>query len=84
MCLVAVHIQQPDGSLEEKPRFEDVARIKCNDGELTISELFGASETIAGRIQRIDLVQNVIVIETSEAGPGQATDADRDEENGQR
>ncbi len=72
MCLVAVHIQQPDGAVAEEPRFNDVARINCGDGQLTVTELFGASETIAGHIQSIDLVQNVIVIETMETDGEQA------------
>lgn len=82
MCLVDVRVQQSDGSLDEDPLFEDVARIECDNDQLHVTELFGQSRTISGSIRSIDLVQNVIVIETpAQTQTPATTPTDADERN---
>ncbi len=73
MCLVAVYLQQEDGTLCPEPRFEDVAKIECRQGQIVIGDMFDRREVLRGRVRSIDLLRNKVVIETLEgqerAGP---------------
>ena len=66
MCLVAVYIEQPDRSGERRLTLSDVAFVECSDDGVTVSDLFGRSETLQARVRTIDLVKNEVVLEQRE------------------
>jgi|GEM_PF-2642343 len=63
MCLVAVYIEQLDGSGEQRLALSDVAFVECSDDEVKATDLFGRSETLEARVRTIDLVKNEIILE---------------------
>ena len=68
MCLVAVYLQQPEGSPGDEPVLTDVARVETSDSEVLLHELFGQLHTIKGTLRSVDLVNNSVIIETCEEG----------------
>ncbi len=59
MCLSSIY-KKSEG--ENVFLFKNVARVICNDGELTIFDLMGACTKIKGEICDIDLMENIILI----------------------
>ena len=59
MCLSSIY-KKSDG--ENVFLFKNVARVICNDGELTVFDLMGACTKIKGEICDIDLMENIILI----------------------
>jgi predicted RNA-binding protein len=66
MCLVAVYVEQADKSGERRLALSDVAFLECSDHEVRVTDLFGQSETLEGRVRLIDTVKNEVVVERGE------------------
>jgi predicted RNA-binding protein len=66
MCLVAVYVEQADKSGERRLALSDVAFLECSDHEVRVTDLFGQSETLEGRVRVIDTVKNEVVVEQGE------------------
>jgi len=64
MCMVAVYLQQSDGSVAAEPAFEDVAQLECKDGEIIITPLLAPAQSIRGQVRSVDLLGNTVIIET--------------------
>ena len=64
MCLVAVYLQDADGSVAAEPTFDDVAHVECTQGEVIITPFLAGPQTIRGQVRSVDLVNNKIFIET--------------------
>jgi len=63
MCLVAVYVEQSNGSGERRLALSDVALVECSDDGVKATDLFGQSETLEARVRTIDLVKNEIILE---------------------
>ena len=65
MCLVTIYLQHSDGSVAAEPAFEGVARLECKEGEVVITSLLGAPQTVRGRVRSADLLDSTVIIETN-------------------
>ena len=65
MCLVAVYLQQSDGSVAAEPAFDDVAQLECKQGEVIITPLLAVPQTIRGQVRSVDVLGNTVIIETN-------------------
>jgi len=70
MCLVAIRLQQQDGTVSSEPAFEEVSRIECREGHLVIERLFDSPQVLPGWLRSVDLIRNeaVVVVRGEEEG----------------
>jgi len=64
MCLVAVYLQQSDGSVAAEPAFDSVAQLECKEGEVIITPLLAPPQSIRGQVRSVDLLGNTVIIES--------------------
>jgi len=64
MCLSDVIAMKGDA---EELLFRNVASVQQKGEQLVFSDILGRQNTVTGRIQSIDLLENIIRIETKES-----------------
>lgn len=60
MCLSTLKLKSADG---EKTLAEYVSEISINGDLLSYTDIMGDSGTVSGKIQSIDLMNNIIIVE---------------------
>lgn len=60
MCLSTVYLQ--DGA-ERRKVAEQVGGIVADGAKITLTDLLGEETTVTGRVAKVDLLENYIVIE---------------------
>lgn len=63
MCLVMVYRKETRDADSRELMLADAARIECGEREVLVSDLFGQSRRVEGRVRTIDLINNEVIIE---------------------